>query len=95
MIRGNKRLRRGFYLAARSARWLEPFNEFYERLIARGKSVRQATCALAGKLACIVYHVLKDGVYKGIVKKRLRIPKGGEVNVKDFDVGDALDSLSP
>ncbi|QXJ32610.1 putative transposase [Saccharolobus shibatae] len=35
MIRGNKRLRRGFYLAARSARWLEPFNEFYERLIAR------------------------------------------------------------
>ncbi|QXJ32625.1 hypothetical protein J5U21_02276 [Saccharolobus shibatae] len=66
MIRGNKRLRRGFYLAARSARWLEPFNEFYERLIARGKSVRQATCVLAGKFAFIAYHVLKDGVYKGV-----------------------------
>ena len=74
---------------------LEPFNEFYERLIARGKSVKQVTYALAGKLACIAYHVLKDGVYKGILKKRLRVPKGEEVDVKDFDVGDALNSLSP
>ncbi|MEM0173583.1 MAG: IS110 family transposase, partial [Sulfolobaceae archaeon] len=95
MIRGNKRLRRGLYLVARVAKGLEPFNEFYKRLIARGKSVRQATCALAGKLACICYHVLKDGVYKGVVKKSFRMPKGKEVNVKDFDVGEALDSLSP
>ena len=94
MIRGNKYLRRALYLVARVARGLEPFKGYYERLIARGKSVTQATCALAGKLASICYHVIKDGVYKGVVKKSFRIPRGKEVNVKDFDVGDALDSLS-
>lgn len=95
MIRGNKYLRRVLYLVSRVARNLEPFNGYYERLIARGKSATQATCALAGKLASICYHVIKDGVYKGIVKKSFRVPRGKEVNVKDFDVGDALDSLSP
>lgn len=95
MIRGNKYLRRVLYLVSRVARDLEPFNGYYERLIARGKSVKQATCALAGKLASICYHVIKDGVYKGVVKKSFRVPRGKEVNVKDFDVGDALDSLSP
>jgi len=95
MIRGNKYLRRALYLVAKVARGLEPFKGYYERLIARGKSVTQATCALAGKLASICYHVIKDGVYKGVVKKSFRIPRGKEVNVKDFDVGDALDSLSP
>jgi|GEM_PF-2266744 len=39
------------------------------------------------------YHVIKDGVYK--VRKSFRVPRGKEVNVKDFDVGDTLDSLSP
>ena len=43
----------------------------------------------------VACHVLKDDVYKGIVKKSFRLPRGGEVDVKDFDVGDALDSLSP
>ena len=38
MIRGNKYLRRVFYLVARN---LEPFNGYYERLIARGKSATQ------------------------------------------------------
>ena len=94
MIRGNKYLRRALYLVAKVARGLEPFKGYYERLIARGKSVTQATCALAGKLASICYHVIKDGVYKGVVKKSFRIPRGKEVNAKDFDVGDALDSLS-
>ena len=89
MIRGNKYLRRVFYLVGRN---LEPFNGYYERLIARGKSSTKATCALAGKLASICHHVIKDGVYK--VKKSFRSPRGKEVNVKDFDVGDALDSLS-
>jgi len=56
-------------LVARVARNLEPFNGYYERLIARGKSATKATCALAGKLAGICYHVIKDGVYKGVVKK--------------------------
>ena len=62
-------------------------------LLLGGKSATQATCALAGKFAGICYHVIKDGVYK--VKKSFRSPRGKEVNVKDFDVGDALDSLSP
>ena len=39
------------------------------------------------------YPVIKDGVYK--VRKSFRVPRGREVNVKDFDVGDTLDSLSP
>jgi Transposase and inactivated derivatives len=95
MIRGNKYLRRALYLVAKVARGLEPFKGYYERLITRGKSVTQATCALAGKLASICYHVIRDGVYKGVVKKSFRIPRGKEVNAKDFDVGDALDSLSP
>ena len=82
-------------MVAKVARGLEPFKGYYERLIARGKSATKATCALAGKLASICYHVIKDGVYKGVAKKSFRIPRGKEVNVKDFDVGDALDSLSP
>ncbi|BDC17400.1 hypothetical protein HS5_02900 [Acidianus sp. HS-5] len=94
MIRGNKRLRRGFYLVARVARGLGQFEEYYERLIAREKSVKQATCALGGKFACICYHVLKDGVYKGDVKKSFRVSRGRKVGVKNFNVGDALDSLS-
>jgi Transposase and inactivated derivatives len=87
MIRGNKYLRRALYLVAKVARGLEPFKGYYERLITRGKSVTQATCALAGKLASICYHVIRDGVYKGVVKKSFRIPRGKEVNAKDFDVG--------
>ena len=75
MIRGNKYLRRVLFLVARN---LEPFNGYYERLIARGKSATQATCALAGKLASICYHVIKDGVYK--VKKSFRIPRGSVDN---------------
>jgi hypothetical protein len=92
MIRGNKYLRRVLFLVARN---LEPFNGYYERLNARVKSATKATCALAGKLASICYHVIKDGVYKGVVKKSFRIPRGKEVDVKDFDVEDALDSLFP
>jgi transposase len=95
MIRGNKYLRRALYLVAKVARGLEPFKGYYERLITRGKSVTQATCAIAGKLASICYHVIRDDVYKGVVKKSFRIPRGKEVNAKDFDVGDAVDSLSP
>ncbi len=43
----------------------------------------------------LVFVIIKDGVYKGVVKKSFRVPSGKEVNVKDFDVGDALGSLSP
>jgi len=75
MIRGNKYLRRVLFLVGRN---LEPFNGYYERLIARGKSATKATCALAGKLASICYHVIKDGVYK--VKKSFRIPRGSVDN---------------
>jgi len=39
------------------------------------------------------YHVIKDGVYK--VRKSFRVLGGKGVNVKDFHVGDTLDSLSP
>ncbi len=53
MIMGNKYLRRAFFLVARKS---EPFNEYYERLVSRGKSAIKATCALAGKLASICYH---------------------------------------
>ncbi|WP_409349273.1 IS110 family RNA-guided transposase [Saccharolobus islandicus] len=94
MIMGNKYLRRAFFLVARVARKSEPFNEYYERLVSRGKSAIKATCALAGKLAGICYHVIKDGVYKGVVKKRFRVPRGKDVNVQDVDVGGVLDSLS-
>ncbi|QXJ35454.1 hypothetical protein J5U22_02001 [Saccharolobus shibatae] len=38
--------------------------------------------------------VIRDGVYKNDVKKSFRVPRGNDVNVKDFNVGDALDSLS-
>ena len=64
MIRGNKYLRRVLYLVARG---LEPFNEFYEGLVARGKSATKATRALGGKLACICCHVIKGGVHKGVL----------------------------
>ncbi|WP_016730040.1 IS110 family RNA-guided transposase [Saccharolobus islandicus] len=94
MIMGNKYLRRAFFLVARVARKSEPFNEYYERLVSRGKSAIKATCALAGKLASICHHVIKDGVYKGVVKKRFRVPRGKDVNVQDVDVGGVLDSLS-
>ena len=63
-------------------------------LLLGGKSVTQATCALAGKLASICYHVIKDGVYKGVVKKSFRVPKVKQVDVKDVNVGEVLDSLS-
>ncbi|WP_016731513.1 hypothetical protein [Saccharolobus islandicus] len=46
-------------------------------------------------LLIFVITLYKVGVYKGVVKKSFRVPRGKEVNVKDFDVGDALDSLSP
>ena len=39
------------------------------------------------------YHAIKDGVYK--VSKSFRVPRGKEVNVMDFHVGNTLDSLSP
>ncbi|QXJ34117.1 IS110 family RNA-guided transposase [Saccharolobus shibatae] len=94
MIRGNKYLRRAFFLVARVARKSERFKEFYDRLVSKWKSATKATCALGGKLACICYHVIKDGVYKGDVKKSFRTPRGKDVNVQDVDVGDALDSLS-
>lgn len=94
MIKGNRYLRRTFFLCARVARKLEPFHDYYESLLSRGKSPIEATCALAGKLVGIAYHVLRDGVYKGPAKKSLRIPKGKNVDLKDIDVGDVLDSLS-
>ncbi|AAK41923.1 Third ORF in transposon ISC1491 [Saccharolobus solfataricus P2] len=94
MIRGNKYLRRAFFLVARVARKSERFKEYYDRLVSKWKSATKATCALGGKLACICYHVIKDGVYKGDVKKSFRAPRGKDVNVQDVDVGDVLDSLS-
>jgi len=43
MIRGNKYLHRVFYLVARN---LEPFNGYYERLIARGGRVLNSPLVL-------------------------------------------------
>ncbi|WP_409348515.1 hypothetical protein [Saccharolobus islandicus] len=40
----------------------------------------------------LAFVIIKDGVYK--VKKSFRVPKGRQVDVKDVDVGDVLDSLS-
>ena len=94
MIEGNKYLRRTLYLCARMAR-RGPFADFYERLIAKGKSSIEATCALAGKLASISYHVLVDGVYKGLVTKRLKLIKGKNVKDYDVDVSSVLNTLFP
>ncbi|BDC17397.1 hypothetical protein HS5_02870 [Acidianus sp. HS-5] len=94
MIKGNKYLRRVLFLCARIAR-NEPFADFYERLISRGKSSVEATCALAGKLAGICYNVIKDGIYNGSVTKRYRSIKTKDAKDYDVDVGDVLNSLFP
>ena len=64
MAKGNKCLRRAFYLVAGAARWLEHFNEFYERPVAEDKGVRQVTCALAGKLTQRI--TCKTAVFKRV-----------------------------
>ncbi|BCU67647.1 hypothetical protein HS7_10840 [Sulfolobales archaeon HS-7] len=94
MIEGNKYLRRTLYLCAMIAR-RGPFADFYERLIAKGKSSIEATCALAGKLASISYHVLVDGVYKGLVTKRSKLAKAKNVKDYDVDVSSVLNTLFP
>ena len=51
MIRGNKYLRRVFYLVARN---LEPFNGYYERLIARGRVLLKLLVLLLESLPAFV-----------------------------------------
>lgn len=59
--RGNPRLRHGLYLAANNARTHNPVcKEQFDRLIAKGKPFKKANCAVARKLAHIVYSVLTN-----------------------------------
>ncbi|WP_338598490.1 IS110 family transposase [Sulfolobus tengchongensis] len=92
LIPGNKYLRRVFFLAA--VRVDGKFNEFYTRIKERSGSGKKALVAVANKLARIVFHVLRDGVYKGDSKKVVRVRKGREPSVDgDSTLSSALDKL--
>lgn len=91
MITGNKYLQRVLFLSTRVAKNYEFFKDFYDKLVERDKNAVIVTYALACKLTVVVYHVLKDGVYKGVVKKsRLLKRKGAESD--KYNVKSAFDS---
>lgn len=61
--KGNKWLKMAFLLATVSSRKNNPvFRDFYNRLRDRGKSKKAAGGALARKIACVVYAILKSRV---------------------------------
>gem|GEM_PF-2440692 len=61
--KGNKWLKMAFILATVSARKNNPaFRNFYNRLRDRGKSKKAAGGALARKIACVVYAILRSGM---------------------------------
>lgn len=78
LIKGNKHLSRVLFLVARSAKNTAQFNGFYQALLKRTSNSKKATLALANKICRIVYHVLKDGEYKGETKKTRYRGGGGE-----------------
>jgi len=78
LIKGNKHLSRVLFLVARSAKNTVQFNGFYQALLKRTGNSKKATLALANKICRIVYHVLKDGEYKGETKKTRYRGGGGE-----------------
>jgi len=60
---GNRWLRRALYLAALSAvRSSGRYKAVYEGLLARGKARKVALCAVARRLALVVYALQRDGV---------------------------------
>lgn len=60
--KGNRWLKMAFILATVSARRKNPaIRNFYNRLRGRGKSKKAAGGALARKIACVVYAILRDG----------------------------------
>ena len=60
--RGSAYLRRALYLAASAnLRSDNPFREFYDRLRGRGRTHRQAACAVARKILCVVWAVMLSG----------------------------------
>jgi transposase len=61
-IKGNKMLKMTFLVASAAARLYNPaIRQYYDRLRARGKSKKAAGGAIARKLACIVFTILKTG----------------------------------
>ena len=61
-IKGNKMLKMTFLVASAAARLYNPaIRQYYDRLRARGKSKKAAGGAIARKLACIVFAILKTG----------------------------------
>ena len=58
---GRSRLRRMFYMAARTAVGVDAgLREFYQGLVARGKPKQLALIAVARKLVVIVNHMFRD-----------------------------------
>ncbi|MCR2035894.1 IS110 family RNA-guided transposase [Adlercreutzia mucosicola] len=60
--RGSAYLRRSLYIAAQAALRSDcEFRDFYDRLRARGKSHRCAVCAVARKMLCVVWALMRSG----------------------------------
>jgi transposase len=74
--RGNARLRTALYMATLSGAWSNPLlKTFYERLLAKGKLVKVARCAVARKLLHIAWAVA--------TKKREFDPTYGQLSASD------------
>lgn len=60
--RGSAHLRRSLYIAAQASLRADcEFREFYDRLRARGKSHRCAVCAVARKMLCVCWALMRTG----------------------------------
>lgn len=78
--KGNKWLKMALILATASGRRSNPaIRNFYNRLRDRGKSKKAAGGAVARKIACIVYAILRDG-----------IPWNGEIALRGIQRGEEM-----
>ena len=60
--RGSVHLRRSLYIAAQASLRADcEFRDFYDRLRARGYSHRYAVCAVARKMLCVVWALMRSG----------------------------------
>ena len=60
--RGSAHLRRSLYIAAQASLRADcEFRDFYDRLRARGCSHRYAVCAVARKMLCVVWALMRSG----------------------------------
>lgn len=60
--RGSAHLRRSLYIAAQASLRADcEFREFYDRLRGRGYSHRYAVCAVARKMLCVVWALMRSG----------------------------------